>query len=89
MFIENIAERHPLSIIGVSLSFWNQRGKSNHAFLNIIEQTFPNKLLKTKVRRDIKISEASIFGKPLFETAPTTRAAEDYRKLAKEIVKRL
>jgi chromosome partitioning protein len=89
LFIKNIAERHPLNIIGVSLSFWNQRGKSNDAFLKVIDHTFPEKLLKTKVRRDIKVSEASIFGKPLFETAPQSRAAEDYKKLAKEIVKRL
>ncbi|WP_059360541.1 ParA family protein [Parachlamydia acanthamoebae] len=88
-FVESLSQRHPLSVLGVVLSFWNARGKSNKAFLDVIEKTFPKKLLKTKVRRDINVSEASIFGKPLFETMPTSRAAEDYLAMSKELLKRL
>lgn len=88
-FVESISQRHPLDVLGVLLSFWNARGKSNDAFLEVVERTFPSKIFKTKVRRDINISEASIFGKPLFETAPASRAAEDYLNIAKEILKRL
>jgi len=87
-FIENIGERHPLDVLGVALSFWNRRGKSNKAFLEVIEKTFPKKVIKAKIRRDISVSEASIFGKPLFETAPSSRAAEDYLAMTKEILKR-
>ena len=88
-FVESIGQRHPLEVLGVVLSFWNTRGKSNKTFLDVIEKTFPKKLLKTKVRRDITVSEASIFGKPIFETSPTSRAAEDYSNLSGEILKRL
>ena len=88
-FVNTIATRHPLEILGVLLSFWNPRGKSNEAFLEVIEKTFPKKLLKTKVRRDITVSEASIIGQSLFETCAKSRAAEDYINLTKEILKRL
>jgi len=88
-FMENIAERHSLTVLGVALSFWNPRGKSNHVFLDIIENTFPGKILQTKVRRDIAVSEASIHGQPIFEVYPKSRAAEDYTNLAKELLKRL
>ncbi|MGA8164139.1 MAG: ParA family protein [Waddliaceae bacterium] len=88
-FVENIDKRHPLNVIGVLLSFWNQRGMSNQAFLDVIEQTFPNKTLEAKIRRDIAVSKASIYGKPLFETAPSSRAANDFRALTNEIIKRL
>lgn len=88
-FMESIGQRHPLNILGVVLSFWNTRGKSNDAFLEVVERTFPNKLLNAKVRRDINVSEASIFGKPIFETDPKSRAAEDYVSVAKEILSRL
>lgn len=88
-FMESIGQRHPLTILGVLLSFWNVRGKNNQAFLEVIEKTFPKKLLKTKVRRDISISEASIYGKPVFETDPAARASEDFSALTKEILKRL
>lgn len=88
-FMENIAQRHPFSVVGVALSFWNPRGKSNEAFLNVIESTFPGKALETKVRRDISVSEASVYGKPVFDVAPKCRAAADYVDLTKELLKRM
>lgn len=88
-FIASVNERHPLHILGVLLSLWNGRGKSNEAFLEVVEKTFPQKVLDGKIRRDITVSEASIFGKPVFETAPNSRAAEDYSSVTKEILKRV
>ncbi len=89
IFINNIAERHTTKVLGVALSFWNPRGKSNDAFLKVIEQTFPGKLLNAMVRRDIAVSEATIFGKPVFDTAPKSRASVDYMALTGEILMRL
>lgn len=88
-FIQSVSERHPLNVLGVALSFWNARGKSNQAFLDVIEKTFPGKLLETKIRRDITVSEAAIYGKPVFESAPSSRAAEDYIALTQEVMQRL
>ncbi|MBA3957344.1 MAG: ParA family protein [Parachlamydiaceae bacterium] len=88
-FMESISQRHPLNVLGVLLSFWNIRGKSNAAFLDVVERTFPKKLLTTKVRRDVRVSEASIHGKPVFETDKDSRAGEDYRSVTKELLKRL
>lgn len=88
-FMGSIGQRHPLNVLGVVLSFWNSRGKSNQAFLEVIERTFPNKTLQNKVRRDISVSEASIYGKPVFETDPDSRACEDYLALTKELLQRL
>ncbi|MGE5196549.1 MAG: ParA family protein [Anaerolineae bacterium] len=89
LFMENISQRHPFAVVGVALSFWNPRGKSNEAFLEIIDSTFPGKVLKTKIRRDISVSEASVYGKPIFDTAPSSRASEDYRALTEELVSRM
>lgn len=87
-FMESINQRHPLNVLGVVLSFWNSRGKSNNAFLEVVERTFPKKLLKAKVRRDISVSEASVFGKPVFETEPDSRASQDYCAITKELLSR-
>ena len=89
VFMNNIAERHSLKVLGVALSFWNPRGKSNDDFQQIIENTFPGKLLKSKIRRDISVSEASIYGKPIFETAINSRASYDYQALTKELLSRM
>lgn len=88
-FVHNIGERHPLDVLGVLLSFWNPRGKSNSAFLDVIENTFPKKALKAKVRRDITVTEASIIGKPVFETSPKGRASDDYKAVTAELLKRI
>jgi chromosome partitioning protein len=88
-FVTSISQRHPLNVLGVILSFWNSRGKSNQAFLEAIESTFPSKALQNKIRRDISVSEASILGKPVFDTDSSSRAAEDYAAVVKELLKRL
>lgn len=88
-FIKSLAKRHSLSILGVLLSFWNVRGKNNQAFLEVIESTFPSKLLKTKIRRDILVSEAAILGKPLFEIEKESRAADDFKEVTKALLNNL
>ncbi len=88
-FIDYIGARHPIAVLGVVLSFWNARGKNNEAFLELIEETFPSKVLETKVRRDIKVSEAAIYGKPVFEVAPKSRSSEDYIQLTRELLARM
>ncbi len=88
-FISTVSQRHPLDVLGVIISFWNARGKSNKAFLKVIERAFPNKCFENKVRRDATVSEAALWGKPLFEIPKLltrSRAAEDFRLLADEIV---
>ena len=88
-FMQSIGQRHSLSVLGIALSFWNPRGKSNTSFLDVIEATFPGKVLDSKVRRDIRVSEASVHGKPIFEVSPKSRASEDYISLTKELLKRM
>ena len=88
-FMHYISERHPFDLLGVVISFWNTRGKNNQTFLDVVEETFPGKLLHTKIRRDIAVSEASIHGKPVFETRPRSRAAEDFLKLTEEIFNKM
>jgi len=87
IFISQISKRHPVEVLGVLLSFWNERGKSNQAFLNVIEETFPQKILKTKIRRDKVVADASIRGKPIVEISRTSRALDDFKKLAREVLR--
>lgn len=88
-FMESVGQRHPLNVLGVILSFWNNRGKSNQAFLDIIDRTFPSKTFQNKIRRDIAVSEASIYGKPVFETNAESRAGDDYLAVTSEFLQRL
>ena len=87
--METIGKRHSLKVLGVALSFWNERGKNNDAFLKIINESFPEKILSYKIRKDITVSEASILGKPVIETSPSSRASLDFLGLTKEILSKM
>lgn len=88
-FIAQIGERHALEVVGVAISFWNARGKNNDHFLEVVNENFEDKVLKNSIRRDIAVSEASIFGKPVYDTHPKSRAAQDYQLLTQEILERI
>lgn len=83
-----INENHTLSVLGVLFSMWDSRGATNEAFVSGVEETFPNKLFSTKIRRDIAVSRAVLQGQPVFDTAAASRVADDYRALAKEFLER-
>jgi chromosome partitioning protein len=83
-----IRENHPLTCLGVLISFWDKLGSANKAYLEAIEASFPGKVFDAKIRRDIAISKAIFQGKPVILTNEEARASQDYRKLAKEFLGR-
>jgi len=44
------------------------------------------RLFQTRIRRNIRLAEAPSFGQSIFQYAADSHGAEDYRKLAEEIV---
>ena len=86
---EKIQEHHPLEMVGVVLSFWDDRGATNQAFVNAIEQAFGDKLFDTKIHRDIAVSRSVLKGEPVTFAYPKSRAAYDYERLSVEFEKRL
>jgi chromosome partitioning protein len=51
-----------------------------------VERHFPGKLCKTRIRRNIRLAEAPSHGKAIFSYAPKSRGAQDYARLAREIL---
>lgn len=88
-FLGLVNQHHPVDVFGVLLSFWDDRGAVNQNFLKDIEQSFPRKLFDTKIRRDVAVSRAVLSGLPVMEVNSSSRAAADYKQLAKEFLKRL
>lgn len=81
-----INENHPISVLGVLFSLWDERGATNKAFLDGVEDVFPEKIFKSRVRKDIAVDRAILEGKPVFETSPNSRVVEDYQALSKEFL---
>jgi len=44
------------------------------------------RIYQTRIRRNVRLAEAPSFGKSVFEYAPGSHGAEDYRQLAEEIL---
>jgi chromosome partitioning protein len=84
-----IQEHHGIEILGVLLSFFDERGATNQGYVEAIESAFMGKLFKTKVRRDIAVSRTALKGKSVFDTMKQSRAGDDYKMLASEVLERL
>lgn len=87
-FLNSIRQYHPIDVFGVVLSFWDKRGAVNQDFLDEINSSFPDVTFRVKVRRDMSVSRAVLKGKTLFEFDEESRAAQDYKMLADEFMKR-
>ncbi len=83
-----IKENHPLSVIGVVLSFWDSRGSTNDIYTSSIEDSFPSKIFKTKVRRDVAVNHAILKERPVIESSPSARVVQDYKALTEEFLAR-
>jgi chromosome partitioning protein len=83
-----IRQYHDIRTFGLVLSFWDERGAVNQAFLNEIHSSFPDITFRSKVRRDIAVSRAVLKGQTVFEFDEASRAAADYKALAEEFIAR-
>ncbi len=50
---------------------------------------FGDQVFETRIRRNVKLKEAPVFGKTIFHHAPLSSGAEDYHHLATEVTSRL
>lgn len=84
-----INKNHRIDVVGVVLSFWDERGSINDALVKGIDMAFEGKIFDAKVRRDKAIPKSVLDGLPVFLTEKTSRASEDYQKLADEFMTRV
>lgn len=74
-----------LKILGVLLTKYLGRQKLSARVVSGLHEHFPHELLKTKIRRNVKLAEASEMGRPIQFCYPNSHGAEDYAQLAGEI----
>ncbi|MBA7496314.1 Sporulation initiation inhibitor protein Soj [subsurface metagenome] len=51
-----------------------------------IRDYFKGKVFKTVIRENVSLAEAPSYGQSIFEYAPRSHGAEDYLKLAREVI---
>lgn len=74
-----------LEILGVFLTMYDARTNLSAQVWEEAKNHFQDRLLETRIPRNIKLSEAPSHGEPIAIYAPESSGAEAYRNLAKEV----
>jgi chromosome partitioning protein len=76
-----------LRIAGILLTMFDKRTNLAHQVAEEAEKYFNDLVFKTMVPRNIRLSEAPSFGKPILLYDATSTGAQSYFDLAREIIK--
>lgn len=77
-----------LDLEGIVFTMYDSRTVLSKDVVNTVTESFPDKVYESKIPRNVRLSEAPSFGKPITEYDPKSIGAESYRNLAKEIIAR-
>jgi chromosome partitioning protein len=77
--------RHEVKVMALP-TVYNHHSQFSRGILKQISDKFDNLMLKTVIRQNVKLKEAAQKGCPISEYDPHSFGAEDYQKLAIEII---
>ena len=77
-----------LTLLGVVLTMYDGRNKLNRHVKREVWKCFPKLYFQTLIPRNIRLSEAPSYGKPVLTHDIKSRGAEAYLSLAQEVVRR-
>jgi chromosome partitioning protein len=75
-----------LHVSGVLVTMFDGRTRLAMEVLDELEKFFPQQMFKTQIPRNIRLSEAPSFGKPVILFDVKSRGAQAYISLAKEVL---
>ncbi|HBR05602.1 MAG TPA: chromosome partitioning protein, partial [Desulfovibrio sp.] len=76
-----------LDILGVVLTMYDSRNRLSWQVRNEVRKAFPQHLFETIVPRNVRLSEAPSFGKPVITYDIKSTGAEAYLALAQEVAR--
>lgn len=81
------AKTNPNLTYQMLVTMYDRRNKICRIIFDQMQQEFNQMLCKTIIEVDTKLRESPVFGQPITHYAPETRGAEQYRALAKELMR--
>lgn len=87
----NIVKQHfnkELSIEGVLLTMFDTRLRLSHQVAEEVRKYFGEKVFKTIIHRNVRISEAPSYGKPIILYDAISSGSRNYMSLASELLER-
>ena len=86
----NLVRKHlnkSLQIEGAVLTMYDVRTNLSNQVVKEVKKYFENKVYKTVIPRNVKLSEAPSYGMPITVYDPKSKGAKCYEKLVREIIK--
>lgn len=78
-----------LQVMGIVFTMIDRRLTVNREVMRSIKDNFPEDIIfNTEIPRNVKISEAPSHGEPIMYYDPTSKGADAYERLAKEIARK-
>jgi chromosome partitioning protein len=77
-----------LEVSGLLITMHDERTRLAQDVERELREHFPGMVFETVIPRSVRVAESPSYGLPVTEHAPSSRAADAYRALAKEIVAR-
>ena len=75
-----------LAIEGIVLTMFDTRNSLSHQVSEEVRQHFPDRVYRTVIPRNVRLSEAPSHGLPVTVYDPTSRGAQAYLDLAREMI---
>jgi len=75
-----------LYLEGIVVTMFDSRNRISHQVVEEVRAHFPDKLYRTIIRRNVRLSESPSYGKPVCLYDPSSSGAQDYFELAKELI---
>lgn len=86
----NLVKKHlnkNIYIEGALLTMYDIRTNLSNQVVKEVKKYFDNKVYKTVIPRNVRLSEAPSYGMPITEYDPRSKGAKSYTKFAKEFLK--
>ena len=86
----NLVKKHlnkNIRIEGALLTMYDIRTNLSNQVVKEVKKYFDNKVYKTVIPRNVRLSEAPSYGMPITEYDPRSKGAKSYIKFAKEFLK--
>lgn len=78
-----------LNIVGILITMYNKRLLLSMQVMDELQKYYPDKLFNTTISRNVKLSEAPGFGKPVYYHDKHSKGANEYLDVAKELISRI
>ena len=86
----NLVQKHlnkNIRIEGALLTMYDIRTNLSNQVVKEVKKYFENKVYKTVIPRNVRLSEAPSYGMPITEYDPRSKGAKSYTKFAREFLK--